>query len=192
MTGAQQKRTQLMTVTEFLDWDGGGLQGKLELVNGEVVAMSPASGTHSRIQATLSYLMDAHLRRNKSPCRVGTEAPIVPRFHSKLNVRAPDLAVTYAPLTSDKVFPDPVLIIEVLSPTNQRETWENIWACATLESLMEVAVVDSARVNIQVFRRTQNGWPKDAETIEAGGTFKLASIDAEWPNAEVYAGTHLA
>jgi Uma2 family endonuclease len=90
------------------------------------------------------------------------------------------------------VFPDPVLIVEVLSPTNQRETWESIWACSTIESLSEVLVVDSERVNAEVFRRMPNGgWPKEGEVVEKGGTVKLVSIDAEWPLAEFYAGTHL-
>jgi Uma2 family endonuclease len=43
-----------MTAAEFLDWDGGGHQGKLELVNGVVRAMPPASGTHALIQAKLA------------------------------------------------------------------------------------------------------------------------------------------
>ena len=189
---AQPKLPPLMTVAEFLDWDGDGHQGKLELVNGEVVAMSPASGTHALIQANLAGLIWQHLRTTKRPCRVGTEAPVVPRFHSNKNVRAPDLAVTCAPATSDKVFPDPVLIIEVLSPSNQRETWESIWACATIQSLAEVVVVDSERVHIQVFRKTTDGgWPKDAEIVEAGSTLRIESIEAARPIAEVYAGTHL-
>jgi Uma2 family endonuclease len=107
-------------------------------------------------------------------------------------VRAPDLAVTCSERQSGKTFPDPVLIIEVLSPGNQRETWESIWACATIPSLIEIVVVDSERMNVQVFRKTDDGgWPKDGETIETSGTVRLSSIDAAFPIAEIYAGTHL-
>jgi hypothetical protein len=58
------------------------------------------------------------------------------------NVRPPDLAVTCAPMLMGRILPDLALIIEVLSPSYQRETWESIWACATIPSLVEIAVVD--------------------------------------------------
>lgn len=193
MTAANARLPRTMTAAEFLDWDGDGHQGKLELVNGEVVAMSPSSGTHAVIQANLAGLIWQHLRSKKMPCRVGTEAPVVPRFHSNRNVRAPDLAVTCAPPGRDKTFPDPVLIIEVLSPGNQRETWESIWACSTLPSLQEVIVVDSERVHIQVFQRSAEGeWPKEPEIVKPDGTLRVATIDAARPIGEVYAGTLLS
>jgi hypothetical protein len=40
---------------------------------------------------------------------------------------------------------DPVLIVEVLSPSNERETWEAIWACATIPTMREFLIVDSER-----------------------------------------------
>jgi Uma2 family endonuclease len=181
-----------MTVEEFLEWDGGAHPGKLELVNGIVRAMWPASGTHAIIQANLAYLIGTHLRAKKMPCRVGTEAPVVPRLHANDNVRAPDLAVTCSETTTGKTFPDPVLIIEVLSPTNQRETWDSIMACATIPSLVEIAVVDSERVRVEIYRKDAEGaWPKEPEVIGASGVVRLSSIDAPFPISEVYAGTAL-
>ena len=192
MTGALREPLPRMTVAQFLDWDGGGLTGKLELVNGEVRAMSPASGTHALIQANLAYLIGSHLRATKRPCRVGTAAPIVPRLHANDNVRAPDLAVTCSTDAFGKTFPDPVLIIEVLSPSNQRETWESIMACASIPTLTEIVVVDSERVNVQLYRKDPaGGWPKDPEVVPADGTLRLESLEAVLPVAEIYAGTHL-
>ena len=192
MAIAGSKPSRPMTAAEFMDWDGGGLLGKLELVHGVVRAMSPASGTHSLIQANLSYLIGAHLRAKKMLCRVGTEAPVQPQMHANDNVRAPDLAVTCAPPSKSKIFPDPVLIIEVLSPSNQKETWDSIYAMATIPTLTEIAVVDSERVRVEVLRRGADGyWPKSDEFIEAGGTVRLESISAGLHIAEIYAGTHL-
>ena len=193
MASLEPSQQTLMTAAQFMDWDGGGLLGKIELVNGEVRAMSPASGTHALIQANLAYLIGAHLRAKKLPCRVGTEAPVQPQMHANDNVRAPDLAVTCAPPTDSKMFPGPVLIIEVLSPSNQKETWDSIYAMATIPALTEIAIVDSERVRVEVLRRGADGsWPKSGEVSELGGTFKLESISAEFPMSEVYAGTHLA
>ena len=192
MAGAEPLPQSLMTAAQFMDWDGGGLLGRLELVNGEVRAMSPASGTHSLIQANLAGLVWQHIRAKKLPCRVGTEAPVQPHLHANDNVRAPDLAVTCLPVSTSKTFQDPILIIEVLSPSNKRETWDSIYAMSTIPALIEIAIVDSERVRVEVLRRATDGsWPKTGEVSEPGDTFKLNSIAAEFPVAEVYAGTHL-
>lgn len=183
-----------MTVEEFLAWDGAGHIGKLELVEGRVRAMSPASGTHALVQANLAGLLWSIFRARNSPCRVGTEAPIVPRIHANDNVRAPDLAVTCAPISADKRFPDPILIVEVLSPSNQRETWESIRALASLPSLMEILVVDGERRWAEIFRReADGGWPVDGQVLlEGDGIITLESIGAQLALAEIYQGTHLA
>lgn len=187
------RQSQRMTVDEFFAWDSGGHQGKLELVDGVVRAMAPASQTHVMIQGNLVYLIGAHLRARKSPCRVAPEAPVVPKLRPDMNARAPDVAVTCAPPSTATAFPDPVLIIEVLSPGNERDTWESIWACATIPSLEEIVVVESRRVGAQVFRRDANGnWPGEAEEIQAGGALRLTTIDAAFPIEYLYAGTHLA
>jgi Uma2 family endonuclease len=188
------KQTEHMTVDEFLAWDGAGHIGKLELVEGRVRAMSPASGTHALVQGNLAGLLWAAFRARKSPCRVGTEAPISPRIHANDNVRAPDLAVTCAPVTNDKLFPEPVLIVEVLSPTNRRETWESIRAIASVPSLKEILVVDSEKRWAEIFRREADGsWPVHGQSrLEDQGTIDLESIGVTFSLADVYEGTHLA
>lgn len=192
MNFAGKKPLPRMTAAEFLEWDGGGLVGKLELVEGEVVAMSPASGTHALIQANIAFLLGAHLRAKKLPCRVGTEAPIIPRLHANDNVRAPDLAVTCIAAPPGKTFPDPVLIVEVSSPSNQDETWNSIRACATIPTLAEILVVDSDRQKARIFRKSDKGeWPIDPEVVEAEGAVKLTSIDAAFEMREIYSGTEL-
>lgn len=182
-----------MTAEEFISWGGDGHPGKLELVNGLVRAMSPASGTHALLQSTIAGLFRDHLRARKSPCRVGTEAPIRPRMRSNENVRSPDIAVTCVPKSKDeKFFPDPILIVEVLSPSNQRETWESIWACATIPTVQEVMVVDSERIHVDVHTKDETGaWPEQPNVVESGGMVHLSSIDAEISISDIYADTNL-
>ena len=108
-----------MTAEEFYAWDGGGHVGKLELVDGVVRAQTYASGAHGTIQAALGTIIRNHLRSKRSACRVGTEVGVIPRFDPKRNVRKPDLAVTCTPHTpGERAFPDPILIVEVLSPSS--------------------------------------------------------------------------
>lgn len=184
--------TPPMTVDEFFAWDGGGHVGKLELVEGRVRAMAPASDSHSTIQANLAYAIKHQLRRTKSPCRVGTEAPVIPPMSQKKNARAPDLAVTCAPPSTSKVYDDPVLIVEILSPSNEDATWETIHALANLTSLKEILVVQSTRVEAQVFTRKADGaWPDYPVVSVAGGKIELTCLGLELAMAEVYEGTML-
>ena len=44
-------------------------------------------------------------------------------------MRVPDLAVSCSPFELTQPAPtDPVLIVEILSPSNRAETWANVWA----------------------------------------------------------------
>ena len=182
---AKAKKLKHMTVEEFLDWDGGGHVGKLELVDGVVRAMSPASASHSVIQN--------HLRKKRSPCRVAPEAPVVPRLRSRNNARAPDVAVSYAPPSKSKVFEDPILLIEVLSPGNAEDTWESVRAYGTIPTVREIVVVESESVGAILFRKDAEGhWPTDGEDIGAGGRLRFDSIGLEFDLAELYRDTYLA
>jgi Uma2 family endonuclease len=188
MTALPEQPVTPMTLDEFFAWDGAGHAGKLELVNGVVRAMSPASATHGMIQGNILFAIKAHLRGSR--CRAIPEAPIIPPFKTSLNARVPDIAVSCAPLTDSKVFEKPVLIVVVLSPSNQDATWDSIGALAGLVSLTEILVVQSTFIEAQVYRRDATGaWPSAPETTTAGGTIRLASIDLDLPINEVYAET---
>jgi Uma2 family endonuclease len=179
-----------MTVDEFFAWDGGGHVGKLELVNGLVRAQTFASGAHGTIQAALTRLIGTHLRNNRPGCRVGNEVGVIPIFDAIRNVRKPDVSVTCTPHTpGERAFPKPILIVEVLSPSNADETWESIRACASIPSVEEILVVDSERVHAQVFRKDEKGhWPDPGVIVEAGGTIRLTALGVEMPMAEIYDG----
>ena len=179
-----------MTVDEFFSWDGGGHVGKLELVNGLVRAQTFASGAHGTIQMTLGRLIGNHLQAKRPGCRVGSEVGVIPIFDPKRNVRKPDVCVTCTPHTpGERAFPKPVLIVEVLSPSNADETWESIRACATIPSVAEILVVDSERVWATVFLKDAKGnWPDPGVIVEAGGTIRLTTFGLEMPMDEVYEG----
>ena len=192
MTAQSKLQLPPMSVDEFFAWDGGGHVGKLELVEGHVRAMAPASGAHSVMQANISAAIHIRLKALKSSCRVGTEAPVIPAFRPRKNARAPDLAVTCTPLSDSQVFENPILIVEILSPSNEDATWETIHALANLTSLKEILVVQSTVVEASVFTRDASGaWPNDGVVTRAGGTIHLASIDLALPIREVYEGTML-
>jgi Uma2 family endonuclease len=114
-----------MTVTEFLAWDAPG-SGSWQLVDGEPVAMAPASRTHGALQLELGRLIGNHLVASGSPCTVIAAPGIIPRVRASENFRIPELAVTCTQYETEEYdVSDPVLIVEVLSPSNRAETWQN-------------------------------------------------------------------
>lgn len=117
-----------MTVAEFLTWDPGDPSGRSwQLVEGEPVAMAPSSRRHSAIQAALTARLWHHLDVPGNRCEVVTEPGIVPRGRSNRNFRIPDIGVTGAPPSDSQMLPDPLILVEILSPSNETETRSNVW-----------------------------------------------------------------
>ena len=184
--------TPPMTVDDFFAWDGGGHAGKLELVEGVVRAMAPASANHSFIQGNIFYAIKHHLRGTGSRCCVGVEAPVIPFLHADKNARVPDIAVTCEPPSESKFFESPISIVEVLSPTNENETWESAGAIAGLISVKEILIVQSMRVEAEIYTRRDDGaWPVHPVIVSAGGTILLASLGLRFPLNAAYEGTLL-
>jgi Uma2 family endonuclease len=183
-----------MTVAEFLDWPGDGTGRKFQLVDGELRAMSPGSATHGTIQMTLGALIRSALVDGGGRCRVVGEPAVITRVRSHMNMRVPDLGVSCtADAPGQQALPDPIVLIEILSPSNARETWENVWSYTTIPSVREIAVVHSTRKLIDLLRRGADGhWPEEPEEIGPEGTVHLESIGFAGALAEVYGQTHLA
>jgi Uma2 family endonuclease len=156
--------------------------------------MAPASRTHGIIQAELVKLICVHLDAKASPCTVVDAAGVIPRVKSDSNVRIPDLAVTCSqPQVEEYAIDEPVLLVEILSPSNRSETWINVWAYTTIPSVTEILVVDSTRIRAELLRRdTQDNWPERPLEIKADGLVELQSIDFRVPLAALYRRTRLA
>jgi Uma2 family endonuclease len=182
-----------MTVAEFVDWPGDDTDRKFELVDGEPVAMAPASGTHGTLQITIGSILRAHLRGEGRPCRVVAEPGVIPRINAAMNLRVPDLAVTCTPNQSgERAVPDPVLIIEILSPSNEDETRRNVWAYASIPSVQEILLVRSTEIAGELIRRLPDGsWPERPERIAEPAELMLESIGFAGPFSEFYEDTHL-
>jgi len=135
-----------MTVAEFLKWDSQD-DLRYELVDGEPRAMAPASTVHGFLQNELGALIRNHMREKASGCEVVANPGVVPRLLSEHNVRIPDLAVTCSSLTPGQAtLSDPVLVIEILSPSNQAKTWTNVWAYTSIASVREILVLRADRI----------------------------------------------
>lgn len=183
-----------MTVDEFLVWDSDDLTGRRwQLVDGDPVLLPPNTDAHGSISAELGRLLGNHLLASTSPCCVVASPGIVPKVRANENFRIPDLGVTCAPPSGKVMVPDPVLLIEILSPGNAAKTRSNIWAYTTIPSVRELLVVHSTRMEIELLRRGPDGhWPDSPATLKAPDQLELAGIGFTVPVADIYRTTALS
>lgn len=190
MTAARKLDPPQMTVEEFFTWDGGGHVGKLELVNGVVRARPLKTADQSVIQGNIGAGL--HLAAKARGERVMFSGPVQPPLRAELNVRAPDVVVTASPPSTSRIAKDPILIVEILSPSNEAATWETIGTLAALASMREILVVQSTAVEARVFTRdAAGGWPNEPVVSTAGGTVRLTALGLDLPVADIYEGTLL-
>lgn len=194
MSNTAVKTPPLMTVAEFLEWSQDDRGTRYELVEGEIRAMAPGSDAHNTIVSNINFLIALHLRGKRPHCRVVSAPGVQPHVRADWNFRIPDLGVTCTPNRLGYIMtPDPILLIEVLSPSNSQDTWGNVAHYTTVPSVSEIAVFNSTRVRAEVLRRdAAGGWPPNPDAIEAGQIMRFASIEAECPIEDCYRGTHLA
>lgn len=183
-----------MTVAEFLDWHPEEHpERRWQLIEGEPVSMAPASENHGAIQAEAAFLLTSHLREHRPHCRVIGAPGVLPRVRSDINHRIPDLGVTCAPPSTGRQFiADPVLLIEILSPSNEPVTRNNVWTYATVPSVQEILLLGGAQVRAELLRRGPDGsWPETASMLAAGDELELASIGFRAPLRDFYRTTDL-
>jgi Uma2 family endonuclease len=181
-----------MTIPEFLDW-AEDRDGMWQLRDGEPEMMNPPAVPHGEIQGELAGLLRNHLRSQHSPCRVIVTPGVIPHLRSDRNMLVPDLAVSCAPPRAERALSEPVLLVEIMSPSNERQTRANLWAFTTIPSVREILVVSSIAIGAELLRRRPDGtWPEQPEMLTAGDTLALETIGYAGPLAAAYATTHLA
>jgi Uma2 family endonuclease len=183
-----------MTVAEFLAWDADDpAVHAWQLIDGELVAMAPAAENHARIQSALVARLSNHLSGQGRGCDVLTAPGIVPRARSDRNYRVPDIGVTCAPSRGGQMMPEPLILIEILSPSNEAETWANVWTYLTIPTVMEVLVVNSTSIEAELLRRNADGtWPEVPARIKPEDALVLDSIGFSISLAALYGTTTLA
>ena len=176
---------RLWTLREFLAFDDG-TDTRYELFDGQIVAMAPASDVHGALVARLALRIGGGLR---PPCEVVIEAGIVPPERADSWYEA-DLAVTCGGLTGQQFIAEPILIVEVLSPsTAATDRDRKLPDYRTIPSLQDILVVSSSEPRIEHFRREEDGWK--IHDLRGAGTLRLQALDLTLDLAELYAGLTL-
>ncbi len=86
---------------------------------------------------------------------------------------------------------EPVLLAEVLSPSNQVEMLDNVLSYTSIPSVQEILVLHSTLIGAEVLRRGPDGiWPADPAEVTSGNLV-LDSIGFRVPLADLYRTTRL-
>jgi Uma2 family endonuclease len=174
----------LMTAAVFLDWDTPDSSDRWELVDGIPRAMAPPSVRHGLIHGETGRLIGNHLAEQHPECRISIGAGLRPNDY---NVRIPDITVSCGPLVDDRLLAEPIVVIEILSPSNANDTWGNVALYTTIPSVREILVLHTADVRADLLRREEDGtWPDNPLSLTLGDSVTLESIDFTTPIAAFY------
>jgi Uma2 family endonuclease len=194
MSATAKKLPDLMTVDEFLVLPGDGTGLMYDLVEGRLRAHAAPSDLHATMHARLATILTYHLDAHLPFCRVAIGGGIKPRIRADWNFRIPDLTVTCAKnAKGHHDVPDPVVIIELLSPSNHADTWDNVRNYATVPSISDIIIIDTQRIYADVLTRDAKGhWPSNPVEVKSGGTITIASLKLNLSLDSAYRGTFLA
>ncbi len=179
MADAAEKR---MTVAEFLRWDDG-TDTRYELIDGRPVAMAPAAPAHSIILINLGHELKSRL---KPPCYAGAEAGVERPDRDDTFYEA-DIVVSCTRVEpGTKVIPNPVVVIEVLSPsTIEHDRGRKAYDYSQIELVREIVLVASEQRHVVIWRRRGQKW--EVENLIGDASLELGAVGVTIPFAAIYA-----
>ena len=180
-----------ISLAEFLAWDAPD-DVRWQLVDGEPRAMAPASPVHAAIQNEFGRVLGNHLAEQGGRCRAYGTPGVMLGVRADRNYRIRDIGVSCSPLIpGEPTIPNPVLLVEILSPGNPAQTWMNVWAYTTIPSVQEILVIRSDVIGAQLLRRKPDGtWPFVPLAVESG-ELVLESIGFRVDLEALFVGTWL-
>ncbi|MBV9686924.1 MAG: Uma2 family endonuclease [Alphaproteobacteria bacterium] len=175
----------LMSLDDFLLWEREQPE-RYEYAGGVATMMTGGSLDHSTIASNLWMALRDKLRGG--PCRAFRGDTKIVADHS---VRYPDLSVTCTPVRGvDDTVLEPVLVIEVVSPSTEREDrGRKKFDYFRTTSIQQYAIIEQDTRRVDLYTRSGDRWID--EIIEGAATLKLASIGAEIGLDLIYEDTEL-
>lgn len=149
---------------------------KHEYDGGEIVALAGGSPRHNALASRVS----AALENGRQPGCIAFQSDQRIRVLSTGRATYPDASVVCGPIEGDPSDPtettvtNPILIVEVLSPSTEEEDRGNKWQHYQLiPSLREYVLVSQSRPRVERYRRLESGDWEYREVRE--GTIELLS-----------------
>jgi Uma2 family endonuclease len=174
---------QLWTLEEFLAFDDG-TETSYQLFEGRLVAMNPPLRGHGTLVVRLANIVSRQLQ---APCEAAAEAGIIPvnRRHSWYKA---DLIVTCTPGShKDPFIAEPVLVVEVLSPTTSATDFNRkLPDYQQIPSMRDILLVSSMERLVRHWRREADGWTEHRHRRAA--TVRVSGLPVTIGMRELYDG----
>ena len=165
---------------------------KSEFFNGEILPMAGATRNHNRVKENLSILIGASL--TEASCQ---------SFSSDMRVNLPATGLYAYPdimivcgepaLLPDKFdnLLNPAVLIEVLSEgTEDYDRGRRFLRYRSIPSFQEYVLIDSQRVDVEVWRKNDLGqWPLMEQIADLAGQFTIQTIGLTIALIQTYART---
>lgn len=183
----QEQKPLRMSEAEYLEFEEQS-EIRHEFVNGKVYAMAGAEWEHVMIAQSTSSALYAQLRGKG--CRVGTNDLRLKVASKKVSYRYPDIMVICAEpnfVENRKIIDNPILIIEVLSPSTALEDRNaKLEEYRALDSVQDYMLVSVDEPKVELFSRHEAGkwWYSSVKGLDA--SIELASIACTLALADMY------
>lgn len=183
---ATHAEQHLITAEQFLQIEFGS-DMKAELDNGIIRMMAGGTVAHSRIQANVMMALGSLLRG--TGCRpFGSDMGL--RTNEK-SVRYPDVSVYCGKdspdLDTEKAFDDPVLLVEVLSPsTSALDEGVKLREYRWLTSVQTILLIDPDTQSVRAITRTEGqNWTDQVHG--PGSTIPIPKLAIVMDHADIFA-----
>jgi Uma2 family endonuclease len=175
-----------MSLDEFLGWDDG-TDTRYELIDGVPVAVAPPAEAHRILAMRLGSRINAALQ-DRRPCKVQIDAAVL-RPDRADSYYVPDIAVTCRANAPDRqAIVDPVLIVEILSPSTERHDRRvKLPIYRQMASIGEILLIDADGHYGELHRRDNDSWVVGL-VCGADATLFLASVGLRLAMSELYEG----
>lgn len=181
---ASDPKYRKITVDEFFAIEFG-TDRKYELVDGVIQMMTGDTEPHAWIQVNVTTWLRNKLRGGKYRpygSEMGVEL-------SPNDVRYPDISIFCSPRPSNpewvRSLPDPVVVIEVLSPsTAKQDQGVKTVEYKSLSSVQVIGFIDPIGKVVKTVTRTDRGW---TETFFAAQDLDIGPLGLAVPYAEIFA-----
>jgi Uma2 family endonuclease len=176
---------KLISLDEFLAWEREQPE-RYEYSQGTITMMTGGSAAHVTIAMNIAFALRDALRG--TGCRP---------FSSDMKViangtaRYPDVSVVCRPIadTDDRIT-EPVVIIEVLSPSTERtDRGRKKFDYFAAASLRQYAIVEQDERRIDLYTRAEADWTN--QVVTGASVLTLSSIGVELPLDVIYEETEL-
>ena len=166
-----------------------------EWFNGEVFSMSGVSPNHGEVETNLIFTLRLRLQDRDCrvfPANVRIKTPAAPPY------RYADLSALcgkpiYEAIGGVEALTNPVLIIEILSPSTEAyDRGDKFTYYKSIPSLEEYLLVAQHRPHVSQFIKQNDGTWNQREVNDLAGSLYLPAIDCTLQLNEVYRGIEFA